>query len=92
MLRKRYLTIHETSEAKARAMSILGSFSTRESCLDRTTTHRVVAFIVKVRLVEKRAKRKVGSVMVVNVINQTRVPGTALAMTKRPCPNSPIHV
>jgi hypothetical protein len=32
--------------------------------------YRVVAFIVKVRLVEKRVKRKVGIVMVVKVMIQ----------------------
>ena len=33
-------------------------------------THKVVAFMVKVRLVENRVKRKVGMVMVVKVITQ----------------------
>ena len=41
-------------------------------------TYRVVAFMVKVRLVEKNVNSHVGSVMVVNVISQTRMPGMIL--------------
>jgi hypothetical protein len=38
----------------------------------------VVAFIVTVKLVENRVKRKVGNVMVVNVMIQKRIPGMTL--------------
>lgn len=48
------------------------------------SAYSVVKFMVKVRLVEKRAKRTVGSVMVVNVMSQTRIPGRAFAVASNP--------
>jgi len=38
-------------------------------------TYRVVAFIVTVKLVEKRVNSNVGMVIVVKVITQYRIPG-----------------
>jgi hypothetical protein len=38
-------------------------------------THKVVAFMVTVKLVENRVNRKVGIVIVVHVITQKRTPG-----------------
>ena len=46
-------------------------------------TYRVVKFIVKVKLVEKRAKRTVGRVMVVKVMIQISMPGITLAMASK---------
>jgi len=40
--------------------------------------YKVVAFMVKVKLVEKSVKRKVGIVMVVKVISQYSIPGMTL--------------
>ena len=48
--------------------------------------------MVKVRLVEKRVKRKAGSVIDEKVISQTKAPGTALTIWRRPFPNHPSHV
>ena len=49
-------------------------------------THKVVKFIVKVRLIEKSVKSHVGRVIVVNVINQKSRPGIMLSRSiiKRP--------
>ena len=92
MLRKRYLTIHDIREAKARTMSMLSHVRSIIARNDREVPYSVVAFIVTVRVVENNANRTVGSVIVEKVISQTSVPGTALAMTSRPCPKSPSHV
>ena len=46
-------------------------------------THRVVKFIVKVKLVEKRANSTVGRVIVVKVMIQMSMPGIPLAMASR---------
>ena len=89
MLRKRYLTIHETKDAKASRMSILEPL-----VLDgmvRDIAYSVVKFIVNVKLVEKRAKRTVGKVIVEKVINHINIPGIPLAMTKIAWPSSPSH-
>lgn len=83
MFRNRYLTTHETADAIATRMRRL-SFVSYVAQPGKDSTYRVVAFIVNVKLVEKRAKRKVGSVIVVKVISQINVPGTALAMSNRP--------
>jgi hypothetical protein len=49
-------------------------------------THRVVKFMVKVKLMENSVKSHVGRVMVVKVISQKRRPGMILKMksTDRP--------
>ena len=82
MFRKRYRTIHVTSEAKARMMTMLFYISFDFSSF-WNRSDRVVAFIVKVRVVENKANRNVGIVIVVNVISQTNVPGIALAARSR---------
>jgi hypothetical protein len=41
-------------------------------------THRVVKFIVKVKLMENSVNSHVGSVMVAKVISQKRMPGIKL--------------
>ena len=46
-------------------------------------TYSVVKFIVKVKLVEKRAKRTVGRVMVVKVMIQISMPGIPLTMASK---------
>ena len=91
MLRKRYLTIQEIIEAKARIISILvgGQHKMVKHRIDGT--HRVVKFMVKVKLVEKRAKRRVGNVMVVKVMIQISSPGIPLAMTKKARPRRVSH-
>ena len=48
-------------------------------------------FIVKVRLVEKSAKRRVGRVMVEKVMIQMSNPDIPLAMVTRICPRSASH-
>lgn len=74
MLRKRYRTIHDTRDAKARMISILCTHAISQY-LPRGVgaSHSVVAFMVKVRLVENKANRKVGSVIVKKVMTQTNV-------------------
>ena len=69
MFMNRYRTSHETKEPKARTISMLQSVNSDHprSC---TPTHSVVKFMVKVRLVENRVKRKVGRVMEVKVTSQ----------------------
>ena len=42
------------------------------------STHRVVKFIVKVKLMENSVNSHVGSVMVAKVISQKRMPGMKL--------------
>ena len=69
MFRKRYLTSHDTREAKARRMSKLVDL-VNYSCKGANLTYRVVKFMVKVRLMEKRVKRMVGRVMVEKVTIQ----------------------
>ena len=49
----------------------------------------MVAFIVKVKLVENKVKRKVGIVMVENVISQYRTPGRAKIKKTIALPNIP---
>lgn len=79
MLRKRYLTIQETRDAKARAMSILRQVSFALTvCQLVDYTNRVVKFIVKVKLVENRANSTVGRVIVVKVMIQISMPGIPL--------------
>ena len=46
--------------------------------------HKVVKFIVKVKLVENSANSSVGSVIVVKVIVQTSNPGIAFPITSTP--------
>ena len=48
-----------------------------------TYTYNVVKFIVKVKLVEKRANRTVGRVIVVKVMIQISMPGMPLAMASK---------
>lgn len=48
-----------------------------------TYTYSVVKFIVKVKLVEKRANRTVGRVIVVKVMIQISMPGMPLAMASK---------
>lgn len=48
-----------------------------------------MAFIVKVKLVEKSVNKKVGIVMVVNVMNQYRIPGTNVIMYNSNRPSIP---
>lgn len=48
-----------------------------------------MAFIVKVKLVEKSVNRKVGIVMVLNVMNQYRIPGTNVIMYNSSRPSIP---
>ena len=85
MLRKRYRTIHETRDANARMISMLCTHPISRG-LPRVlgTSYSVVAFMVNVRLVENKANRKVGSVIVKKVMIQTNVWGKALAMERRP--------
>ena len=45
--------------------------------------------MVKVKLVEKRVNRKVGIVIVLNVMSQYRMPGTTLTSKIITCPNIP---
>lgn len=52
-------------------------------------TYRVVAFMVKVRLVENNVNSHVGSVMVVNVMSQTRQPGMILNTKSTNLQNAP---
>ncbi len=72
-------------------MSSLRSISEDDGGTSTVITYNVVKFIVKVKLVENRANRTVGRVIVMKVMIQTRVPGTALAMTNRPCPMNSSH-
>lgn len=44
--------------------------------------YRVVAFMVKVKLVENRVNSTVGRVMVVNVMIQRRIAGRSLARAR----------
>lgn len=69
MFRNRYLTSHDTREAKARRMSKLVDLANC-SFEGAMLTYRVVKFMVKVRLMEKRVKRMVGRVMVEKVTTQ----------------------
>lgn len=57
----------------------------------RTISISVVKFIVKVKLVEKRANRTVGNVIVVNVMIQINIPGITLAIANRAPPSNPSH-
>lgn len=47
--------------------------------------------MVKVRLVENRANNRVGSVIVVNEIVHTKIPGTALRAASSPWPSITCH-
>lgn len=53
--------------------------------------YRVVKFIVNVKLVEKRAKRRVGKVMVVKVMIHISNPGIPLTIAKNVCPSKASH-
>lgn len=55
-------------------------------------TYSVVAFMVKVKLVEKRVKSTVGKVMVVNGMIQNSTAGMSLAMSNTAWPSRPIQV
>lgn len=84
MFRNRYLTIHETREAKARTMSILYAINLLQGHRHAVgDTYSVVKFMVKVKLVEKRANSTVGKVIVVKVMIQMSMPGIPLAMASR---------
>ena len=48
-------------------------------------------FIVNVRLVENRANRTVGKVIVEKVMIQINIPGSPLAMASRAWPSKPSH-
>ena len=48
-------------------------------------------FIVNVRLVENRAKRIVGRVIVEKVMIHINIPGSPLAMASRAWPSKPSH-
>ncbi len=48
-------------------------------------------FIVNVRLVENRAKRTVGKVIVEKVMIQINIPGSPLAMASKAWPSKPSH-
>jgi hypothetical protein len=52
-------------------------------------THRVVKFIVNVKLVEKSVKSHVGSVIVVNVTDQKRILGKTRRRNKSRRPDRP---
>lgn len=47
--------------------------------------------MVNVRLVENRANRTVGNVIVVNVMIQISIPGKTLAIANRAWPTKPSH-
>ena len=51
----------------------------------------MVKFNVNVKLVEKRANRSVGKVMVTKVMIHMSRPGTALTITNNAWPNKPSH-
>lgn len=85
MFRNLYLTSHDTREAKARRMSKLVDLANCR-CKGYILTYRVVKFMVKVRLMEKRVKRMVGRVMVEKVTIQKRSPGMNLAMSNNDRP------
>ena len=57
----------------------------------RKTAYKVVKFIVNVKLVLNRANNSVGSVIVVKVIVQIRIPGTALSTESSPWPSIASH-
>lgn len=59
--------------------------------LEAISTHRVVKFIVTVRLVENRLKRSVGRVMEVKVTSQYRNVGMKRPRSKSKAPIKPIH-
>lgn len=59
--------------------------------MEEGQTYRVVKFMVKVRLMEKRVKSQVGRVMVVKVITQYRRPGTTWKKKKKTRPTKPIE-
>ena len=90
MFMNRYRTSHEIREPKANTMSMLQSV--RSDHLHKcTSTHRVVKFMVNVRLVENRVKRKVGKVMDVKVTSQYRIAGTRRAPSKMRAPSKASH-
>lgn len=85
-----YRTSHEIREPKARTISMLRSVSPDHPD-GWTATHSVVKFMVKVRLVENRVKRKVGKVMEVKVTSQYRKVGTRRAPSKMRAPSKASH-
>lgn len=72
-------------------ISILYAVSTKGSRTLMSFTYRVVKFMVKVKLVEKRAKRSVGKVIVEKVMIQMSKPGIALAIANTTCPSKASH-
>ena len=75
-------------DTKATMISILCVLA----CENRDSSqvsHRVVAFMVKVKLVENKVKRKVGIVMVTNVMSQYRIEGMTLIRASVNLPNVP---
>ena len=57
----------------------------------KTNAYKVVKFMVNVMLVEKRAKRKVGRVIVANVTIHINNPGIDLTIASRPKPTKVSH-
>ncbi len=55
------------------------------------STHSVVKFIVKVKLVENNLKSKVGTVIELNVTTQYRIAGTSRARSRARTPRRPSH-
>jgi hypothetical protein len=77
MFRTLYRTNQLTVDTKAATINILFE-KLAEVDLQQEHAYRVVAFIVTVKLVDNNVNRNVGSVMVVNVITQNRMPGKTL--------------
>ena len=64
-----------------------------ENCIfSGRDAYNVVAFMVKVRLVEKSVNKKVGIVIVVKVIIQYKMRGTTLMRNRAILPNIPNQV
>ena len=91
ILRNRYLTIHETMEANARIISILSAISTQPAWHLLERTYKVVKFIVIVKLVENRAKRSDGKVIVEKVMIQINNPGIPRAIVNDTRPMEASH-
>jgi hypothetical protein len=77
MFRTLYRTNQLTVDTKAATINILFE-KLAEVDLQQEHAYKVVAFIVTVKLVDNNVNRNVGSVMVVNVITQNRMPGKTL--------------
>ena len=91
MFRNLYRTIQDTVDAKAKTMRSLWRISKR-TFLQQESTYKVVKFIVKVKLVEKRVKSHVGRVIVVKVTSQYRIPGRTRARNRIERPINPSQV